>query len=106
MSDSSLISQAILCFLDKPKYASLTSHQFTAEEYQVLHDSDILMVLDKPSSTQELLSAENLLYCGVLEMKISIPGHAVEQSFELPRTFCLYSHIPLILFRLPTITYK
>ncbi len=56
MSDFSLTSQAILCFLDKPKYASLTSHQFTAEEYQVLHD--ILMVLDKPFSTQELLSAE------------------------------------------------
>jgi hypothetical protein len=45
-----------LCFLDKPKYASLTPLQFTTEEYQVLHD--ILMVLDKPFSAQELLSAE------------------------------------------------
>jgi hypothetical protein len=54
--DISFISQAILCFLDKPKYASLTSHQFTADEYQVLHD--ILMVLDKSLCMQELLSAE------------------------------------------------
>jgi hypothetical protein len=45
-----------LCFLDKPKYASLASLQFTAEEYQVLHD--ILTVLDIPFSAQELLSAE------------------------------------------------
>jgi len=45
-----------LCFLDKPKYAGLASLQFTADEYQVLHD--ILTVLDIPFSAQELLSAE------------------------------------------------
>ena len=50
------VAQAILCFLDKPKYSSLASLQFTAEEYQVLHD--VLTLLDIPFSAQELLSAE------------------------------------------------
>jgi hypothetical protein len=45
-----------MIFLSRPKYASLISHLFAAEEFQVLHD--IHALLEKPHSAQELLSAE------------------------------------------------